>query len=125
MILDTSFLIDLLRGNSKAVAKAREIEQKSIVKTTSITAFELVRGARNKRDEKHITELLDGLIVLDFGKKAGLTAGNIARDLNKKGTPIDPEDVMIAAVALLDNEPVLTRNVRHFSQVKRLSVMTY
>lgn len=38
---------------------------------------------------------------------------------------IDPEDAMIAGIALLSNETILTKNVEHFSRIRNLKIETY
>lgn len=38
---------------------------------------------------------------------------------------IDPEDAMIAGIALINDESVLTRNVEHFSRIRDLKIETY
>ncbi len=38
---------------------------------------------------------------------------------------IDPEDAMIAGIALINNESVLTKNVEHFSRIRDLKIETY
>lgn len=48
---------------------------------------------------------------------AGLRAG-----LEKVGTPIGPNDMLIAAIALANDVTVVTHNVREFSRVPGLRV---
>ncbi len=38
---------------------------------------------------------------------------------------IDPEDAMIAGIALHNSEVVLTKNVEHFSRIRDLKIETY
>lgn len=38
---------------------------------------------------------------------------------------IDPEDAMIAGIALINDESVLTKNVEHFSRIRDLKIETY
>jgi len=53
--------------------------------------------------------------VLDTATAA--TAGRIYADLEQQGTPIGLTDVMIAAVALQHNLPVVTGNAAHFASI--------
>jgi len=41
------------------------------------------------------------------------------------GEPIDREDCIIAATAIAENEPVVTRNAGHFERISGLDVRTY
>lgn len=45
--------------------------------------------------------------------------------LNRNIQEIDAIDSMIAAIALLENEPLLTRNTKHFTRIKGLRVESY
>ena len=52
-------------------------------------------------------------------------AGEVDAHLLRQGAPIDPEDSMIAGIALASGEPLLTRNVRHFSRIAGLRIEEY
>ncbi len=131
MILDTSFLIDLLRkGDEQARIKAVELDQKLEAKSiTSISIMELWRGAlrsANKEHEKEkIDNLLSSLMNYTFNELAAKKAAEIEENLRVSGTLIDVEDIMIAATALIHHEKILTRNVKHFEKITGLQVETY
>lgn len=63
--------------------------------------------------------------VLDLKKDSSSRAGLIYADLRKKGQALDPTDCMIAAIALENNETLLTRNEKHFSKIKGLKIEGY
>ena len=44
---------------------------------------------------------------------------------SKEGEKIEPEDAMIAGIALENDQPVLTRNTRDFLGIEKLKVETY
>lgn len=52
-------------------------------------------------------------------------AGDVSGQLYDRGEPIDREDCVVAATALLEDEPVLTRNVDLFERIPELAVRTY
>jgi len=52
-------------------------------------------------------------------------AGNISGTLRARGEEIDREDCVIGATALLNDEPVVTRNRAHFERIDGLDVETY
>ena len=131
MILDTTFIIDLLRGkNLEVKEKAEELdhlfETKAVV---SVSVMELWRGAlqsvRKEEEKNKINELINSFLVYPFDEKTARESGEIEADLIKKGEIIDLEDIMIAGVAKVHNETVLTRNVKHFERISGLSVETY
>ncbi len=131
MILDTTFIIDLLRGKNLGVKeKAEELdhlfETKAVV---SVSVMELWRGAlqsvRREEEQNKINELIKSFLVYPFDEKTARESGEIEADLIKKGEIIDLEDIMIAGVAKVHNETVLTRNVKHFERINGLRVETY
>ncbi|MFH1316730.1 MAG: PIN domain-containing protein [Candidatus Woesearchaeota archaeon] len=125
LILDSSFIIDLLNNKIDAFKKSKEIEEKEIIMTTSISVFETLKRIRSESEIKNTKDFFKGIIVLELNKNAGLIAGDIFRELLKKGKEIDSEDCMIAGIALINNEAVLTRNVKHFKRINGLKVETY
>ncbi len=129
MILDTSFIIDLLRGNKSAVNKVTDLENSSKpVLATTISVFEIWQGIADFKNEDKKQRILDmissfGLLVLDF--ESAKEGGEIHSKLEKKGVPIEPEDSMIAGIAKVHNETLLTKNIKHFSRIDGLRIETY
>ena len=129
MIFDTSFMIDILRGNHVAIKKLMELEKKNELQLlTVISIHELWRGlavALKPEDQKaKIKEIMNGLTILDLDERSAKISGEIDGMLLKSGKMIDPEDCMIAGVALSRKETVLT-NDGHFKRVPGLRVETY
>jgi len=52
-------------------------------------------------------------------------AGKISGKLISRGEEIDRESCIIGATALLNDEPVVTRNNDHFERIDGLGVETY
>lgn len=129
MILDTSFLIDVLKGDEEALEWEKRMEKGEEPYISPITVMEIWEGAlRSRKTEeelKKIKELLQGLSTIDFGLEEGRTSGEIRAYLKDKGSIIDVEDVMIAASAINSNQKVLTRNPDHFARIENLRVETY
>lgn len=130
--LDTTFLIDLLRGDQGAVKKAGELDEAGPHATTSINVFELVYGIyRSKRVDRRAKaaqaqRLFNRLVVLflnyDAASRAGVTLGELAR----KGKEISALDGLTACIALAHGcKVVVTRNVRDFQPIPEVQVETY
>jgi len=121
MLLDTDFLVELLYGNAHAASVAEEI---SSPKTTIINVFELYYGAEKasnpKEALKEVEELVDAIEVLSFDLRSAREASKIHAALDKRGKVIGILDTLIAAIAIANNEEILTRNIEHFSRVKGL-----
>ena len=129
MILDTTFLVDLLRGNPEAITKVSEIERRNeTIATTTISVFEIWQGMPKNASEKQVVgtlELFKSINILSLDFDSALEAGEIQRKLKSSGKKIDPEDAMIAGVAKTRREKVLTRNEKHFKRINGLEIETY
>lgn len=128
LILDTDVLVDLLRGKTYAKEVVQKIiDSRSDVITTDINAFELYFGAYKSNNEKNLAAvkgLLNSITLIGTSKDAMEIAGKIANELSKKSESIEVRDLLIGAIALVNNYAVMTKNKEHFSRVKGLTVMT-
>lgn len=125
MILDTTFLIDLFRGNKAAVEKAAELDKKEEpVFATALSVFELWQGLDAKQKKAKVEQFVSAFGLLGFDVESAKKGGEIHAALAAGGIHIDPEDSMIAGVALHHAQAVLTRD-EHFSRIKGLRVELY
>jgi len=128
MILDTSFLIDLLRNSNGASEKAREVEARGEqLATTTISIFELWRGLSLESEFKLLqaNRLIEQLKQYSLDPSSAKNAGRIARELDKDGLIIESEDCMIAGISRQHKEVLLTRNTKHFSRISGLQIEIY
>ena len=127
VVLETDFLIDLLRGEEHAVEKSKEIEQKGEKKaTTPISAAELLEGAYYTQGKYLVAakELLQSLEILDFDLEAADRSGEIGAELAKKGRQIGIADTMIAGIVKRYGERLVTRD-EHYQEVRGLTLERY
>lgn len=130
MILDTTFVVDLMNNDSKAVEKLYNMSKNGdTIFITSLTVFELFSGLyRSKKpveEKKKIVASLENQLILSFDNNSAEKAGEIDGNLIKEGKMIDPIDCMIAGIALGKKEKVLTRNIKDFGRINGLEVETY
>ena len=64
-------------------------------------------------------EMLAGCIVVGLSRNAAVLAGKIDAMLRLRGTPIDLNDIMIAAIAITEGVPLITGNTAHFEAIQR------
>lgn len=121
MILDTNFLIDLMRHDLNAVSKLEELNKKGIPQiVTTPTLFELWSGITQSRkpdeEKKKVKEILINQTILNLDKESAEEAGQIDGMLIKQGINIEVVDSLIAGIAKTNNKKVLTRNIKHFEK---------
>ena len=75
-----------------------------------------------ERNRIAITMFLSPISVLDFDTDAAEEYGKIRADLERKGTPIGPMDMLIAAHAKAEDLILVTNNTREFERVEDLEV---
>ena len=130
MILDTSYLIDLMDGLPEAVQKMQQLhEKKENIFITVVSVFELwsgiVRSQKSDQEKRKVLTVLQSQLILDLNQPSAEEAGKIDGVLAGEGLIIDAEDSMIAGIARHYGEAVLTRNIKHFKRIKGLIIETY
>ena len=122
--LDTSFLIDLLRGDAGAMKKASGLDEVGLNATTEINVFELAYGihrgklASRRARLAQLERLLSRLITLPLNHEAALKAGEVLGKLAGDGKEVSVLDGLVASIALTHGcEAIVTRNVEHFKNM--------
>ncbi len=128
--LDTSFLIDLLRGSPAAEKKLQYYTDKyEPLTTTPISAAELFKGAYRARDRRRevakARDVLEYLELLDLPLQACEQYGRLINELRSKGFSIGDLDTLIGSTALVHRQILLTRNKAHFERIPGLVVETW
>ncbi|WP_122091303.1 PIN domain-containing protein [Halalkalicoccus subterraneus] len=130
MIEDTSFIIDILHDDSDAVRFLDIIEsEQRPERLASITVLELYEAVPQldipEERRQKILAVLDSRHAIPGDTKVMRKAGKLSGELITSGQEVDREDCIIAATALLHDEPIVTRNVDHFERIDGLDVRTY
>lgn len=130
MILDTSFVVDLLRGRDAAVSRLQDVrDRRRPQKVSAVTVLELyegVRRAQRSSDEGQVVlDVLASKAIVPADGEIMRRAGEISGDLHVDGSPIDREDCIVGATALSEDEPVVTGDVAHFERIANLDVVGY
>lgn len=130
MLVDSTFLIDLLHEDKGAVSFVVAHQDVPFF-TTEINVFELVSGvyATKINTQKHLEQafaLLSRIIILPLDRKATLQAGKIAGELIQQGQRIEDADCLIAGISLSNGlREIVTRNKDHFERIKEVKVVAY
>lgn len=124
-LLDTNILSDLVRNPQGAVAARIAKAGEDTVCTSIIVAAELRYGASKSNSTKlaeRIDLILSALEILPLEPPADRQYAALRHHLTRQGTPIGPNDLLIAAHALASDLTVVTANVGEFSRVPGLKV---
>lgn len=125
-LLDSNACIQLLNGRHHSLINRFHQHDPQETVLCSMVKAELLRGAlRSKRIELNLQRLetfFAPLKSLPFDDAAAAHYARIGADLYGRGTPIGPNDLIIAATALAHNATLITRNTGEFSRVAGLLI---
>ena len=122
--LDTNICIYFLKGTYPTLLTKMLTLRPSDIKIPAIVKAELIYGAEKsiKRDEnlEKVSSFLLPFEIIPFDDDAADYYGFIRADLEKKGTPIGPNDLLIASTALSKDGILVTNNTKEFERVQNL-----
>jgi len=124
-LLDTNILSDLVRHPQGVIAQRITREGEKSISTSIVVAAELRFGAEKSGSERLTTQLeiiLSAIDTLPLEEPVDRQYARLRKYLEDRGTPIGPNDMLIAAHALALNCTVITANDREFSRVPGLKV---
>lgn len=136
IILDSTFLIDLIRSQNgarhkKALTFLDEIieDGETTLHTTYINVYELYKGAYRTKDVKEsirkIEIYLQLINVLQHTDEYYDIYGEISANLERKGTPIGKFDEMVAAIAIHNGAKLVTNNTKDFARIPGLEIISH
>lgn len=124
-LLDTNILSDLLRSPQGVLAdRISEVGEDAICTSIVVAAELRFRAAKagSRKLADRVDLVLSALEVLPFETPADRHYASLRRQRARKGTPIGPNDMLIAAHALAHSLTVVTANAEEFSRVAGLAV---
>ncbi|MBI5323707.1 MAG: type II toxin-antitoxin system VapC family toxin [Ignavibacteriae bacterium] len=125
-VFDTNICIRILKGdNTNIFNKISTIDIDSIA-IPSVVRYELYYGAYKSRNQEStltkLSQFITSFADIPFDYKSSEICGRIRAELEKKGTPIRPYDLMIASIAISHNLILITNNTREFSRINNLKI---
>ena len=125
-MLDTNICIYVIKHKPEKVLRKLQTIHPEDVCISSVTYAELVCGVEKsaavEKNRLALSMLLANMEILDFDVEAADCYGKIRADLEKKGRPIGPLDMMIAGHGQSLGYTVVTNNVKEFSRVTALRI---
>lgn len=113
VLLDTTVLIDYLRGRPAVGRVETLIERGDVPCTTAVNVEEIFRGVR-PAEVGAVEHLFDGLRLAPIGRSEGRQAGEWRRRHSARGATLSQADCLIAAAAHAAGAVLATGNPRHF-----------
>jgi tRNA(fMet)-specific endonuclease VapC len=127
-LLDTKIVSDLVRNPQGKVAQRIRKVGETQVCTSIVVAAELRYGAAKKGSPRLAAQLeavLGALEVLPLEPPVDAAYGSLRTRLERAGTPIGANDLLIAAHALALGYTIITDNEKEFARVEDLQLQNW
>jgi tRNA(fMet)-specific endonuclease VapC len=125
-LLDSNACVIYLNGRSERLRQRLNATPAAEIFVCAIVKGELFYGSRRSNNPTKSLqvqqEFLSQFVSLPFDDAAAEVYGDIRAALAQAGTPIGPNDLQIAAIALASNLTLVTHNTREFSRVQGLKL---
>ena len=125
-LLDTNACVTFLRDRDSLVGQKLKSVRYADVVLCAVVKAELYYGVqRSAFPARNLAQLNDFLMnfgSLPFDDRAAEEYGRLRAELARAGTPIGPNDLLIAAIALAHHLTLVTHNLSEFSRVAGLAL---
>lgn len=113
-LLDTTIIIDHLRGDKKANTYLEEIgERGDIAGCCCVNIAEIYSGMLEKEAEK-TNRFINSLYYYEVTREISKIAGKLRQKYQKKSITLVISDVIIGATALIYDLILVTKNIKHY-----------
>ena len=121
VILDTTIIIDIQRGNQEIIKKVSEFEQENIF-ITPIVIAEFYWGARDKGELAKCRKLVAKFSILSLNEDVVKTFSQFFDEFSLSHRPSIP-DMLIGATAINYNIPLYTLNKKDFQFIPEIQLI--
>jgi len=127
-LLDTNVLSEVTRPRPNvAVVRRLFSTSPAALFDSEVTRYELRYGAALHPESeaiwaKVVQAILPLPLWIPIDESTALAAGRLRAELRRAGRPIEVQDAFLAATAQTRDLVLVTRNVRHFANVRGLAV---
>lgn len=124
--LDTNICIYFLKGLHPSIKSKLMAHGPEEIKIPAIVKAELLYGAAKsaKQEENHdrVERFLDPFEIVAFDDTATDRYADIRSRTEAKGTPVGPNDLIIAATVMSQNGILVTNNTREFQRIPDIRI---
>jgi len=114
LTLDSSALIDVLRGDEKALRATDLLEgEGNLLVLSTVAVFEVLSGVeytRSRLERSRLETLLSRFRIDTFDQNSARRAAELRAELRREGRSPGAPDVMIAGQALAGGHTLVTRD---------------
>lgn len=123
---DTNIITAYFKKHPNVVPKIQAYQKRfGILKLNVISYYELLRGYKDLGSAKKLQlfrEFAKKSEILDINLTVIEKASDIYVQLKKEGKLIEDADILIAAIAIVNDLILITDNIKHFSRIEELEV---
>ena len=123
VLADADAIIDYFNDCKPMADVVEHLIKEDALGISAISVFELYAGISGKKRLKAIEAIIKTSIILPVDATSAHRAAGIYTLLKKRGDLIGNQDLLIAGIALANDLPLLTRNIRHFQKIKGLRIL--
>lgn len=128
-MLDSCVCIDFMRGRLPLGYDVLKRSDPRLFKIPAIVEAELRFGAEKSLNPSGNRLLLETFLapfeIIAFDSPCAAAYARIRMELESAGTPIGPNDMLIAATALANEAVLVTNNIREFKRIPGLSLESW
>lgn len=124
VLFDTDVLIDAGRGVNAALDTLEQAEREHTPAISTITHMELIVGCQNKSELRALDQFLGRFSVLPLDEAASEEAVRLLRGYRLSHGLLIP-DALIAATALTQGMPLVSKNQRDYRFIPDLQLLPY
>lgn len=124
LLIDTDILIDIANNDTIAKTRVKSESQHSTLFVSTITVMELTVGCRNKSEMQNLSRFLAPFLIVRLTPQISDRAAQLLQDFYLSHGLLIP-DALIAASAMEQQIPLLSKNQRDFRFIEGLNLLAY
>lgn len=126
---DTNIITAYFKEHPDIVQKIKRYQKEfGRIKLNVISYYELLRGYKDLGSAKKLQlfrEFVSKCEILDIDSCVIEKASDIYVKLKKEGRLLEDADILIAAIAIVNNLLLVTDNTKHFSRIDNLQIQNW
>ena len=129
LFLDTDICVFAIRGKYPEIRERITASPPERIKIPSIVKAELLTGASRSHQPTKAHSVVEYFLspfeIVPFDDASSVIYSQIRHDLEKKGHPIGPNDLLVAATTLAHRGTLVTHNTKEFSRIPDLKLLDW